>query len=77
MPVDKKWVNMFASCDEFKELPKLVAKILSVPISNAYVERIFSILGNAWTNRRNRMRAELVKSEPCTKFNFDMTCGFS
>jgi hypothetical protein len=28
MPIDKKWVKMFASCDEFKELPKLVAKIL-------------------------------------------------
>jgi hypothetical protein len=40
---------------------------------NACVERIFSILGNTWTDRRNRMRVELVKSELCTKFNFDMT----
>jgi hypothetical protein len=75
MPIDKKWVKMFASCGEFKELPKLVAKILSIPITNAYVERIFSILGNTWTDRRNRMRMELVKSELCTKFNFDMTCA--
>jgi hypothetical protein len=44
MSVDKKWVKMFPSCDEFKELPKLVAKILSVPISNACVERIFRSL---------------------------------
>jgi hypothetical protein len=69
------WVKIFASCDEFKELPKLVAKILSIPISNAYVKRIFSILGNTWTDRRNRMRVELVKSELCTKFNFDLTCA--
>jgi hypothetical protein len=75
MPIDRKWVKMFASCDEFKEVPKLVAKILSIPISNAYVERIFSILGNTWTDGRNLTRVELVKSELCTKFNFDMTCA--
>jgi hypothetical protein len=51
------------------------AKILSIRISNAYVDRIFSILDNTWTDRRNRMRVELVKSEPCTKFNFDMMCA--
>jgi hypothetical protein len=68
---------MFASFDEFKELPKLVAKILSIPISNAYVERIFSILGNTWTDRRNRMRVELVRSELRTKCNFDLTYGYS
>jgi hypothetical protein len=44
VPIDKKGVKMFASCDEFKELLKLVVKILSIPISNAYVARIFSIL---------------------------------
>jgi hypothetical protein len=73
MPVDKKWVKMFSSCDEFKEL-KLVAKMLSVP-TVTHVERIFSILGNTWIDRRNRMRVELVKSELCAKFNFDLTCA--
>jgi hypothetical protein len=33
----------------------------------------FSILGNTWTDRRNRMIVERVKSELCTKFNFDTT----
>jgi hypothetical protein len=75
VPVDKKGVKMFASYDEFKELLKLVVKILSVSISNEYVERIFSILGNTWTDRRNRMRVEFVKSELSTKFDFDMTCA--
>jgi hypothetical protein len=77
MPIDKKWVKMFASCDEFKELPKLVAKILSLPISNAHVERIFFDTWpfDTWTDRRNRMRVELVKAKLCTKFNFDMTCA--
>jgi hypothetical protein len=52
-------------------------KVLSISISNAHVERIFSIFGNVWADRRNRVRVKLVKSELCTKFNFDMTCGFS
>jgi hypothetical protein len=77
MLIDKRWVKMFASCDEFEELPKLVAKILSILICNTHTERIFSIFGNTWTDRRDRMRVELVKSKLCTKFNFDDMCGFS
>jgi hypothetical protein len=60
MPTDKKRVRIFSSC-EFKELPKLTAKILYIPISNAYAERIFPIMGNSRSFRRNRMIVELVK----------------
>ena len=74
LPTDKKWIKIFSS-GVFTELPKLVGKVLSIPVSNAYVERIFSIMGNTWTDNRNRMRVELVKAELCIKLNFDMSCG--
>lgn len=35
LQLDQKWVEIFKNCDGFKELPKLVGKILSIPISNA------------------------------------------
>lgn len=72
--LDQKWVEIFNKCDNLKELPKLVGKILSVPISNAYVERVFSIMGNTWTDLRNRMGVEMVKAELLVKLNFDMNC---
>lgn len=74
LALDLKWVKIFATSQQFQELPKLVGKILSIPISNAYVEKVFSIMNNVWTDLRNRMRTELVKAELFTKLNFDMTC---
>ncbi|KAB0803108.1 hypothetical protein PPYR_00078 [Photinus pyralis] len=56
------------------ELYKIVSRILSVPVSNAYVERVFSLMSNLWTDERNRMRVDLVKAELCTKLNFNMSC---
>lgn len=59
---DLKWVRIFPAAD-FEKLPKLVAKILSIPISNAVTERIFPIMAQIWTDSRNKMRVELVKAE--------------
>lgn len=74
LPVDMKWVKIFESSDGFVQLPSLVGKILSIPISNAYVEKVFSVMKNVWTDLRNRMRVELVKAELLTKLNFHMSC---
>lgn len=72
--MDQKWVKIFKNCDGLKELPKIVGKILSIPISNAYVEKVFSIMGNIWTDLRNRLNVEVVKAELLTKLNYNMSC---
>jgi hypothetical protein len=46
-----------------------------IPIANDYVERIFSVIKNLWTEERNRMSINLKKSEICIRFNYDMTCS--
>jgi len=53
----------------------MVGNVLAIPISNAHVERIFSLMKNLWTDERNRMRPELVKAELCVKVNFDQYWG--
>ncbi|MEE6476513.1 hypothetical protein FKM82_011108 [Ascaphus truei] len=35
---------------------------------------IFSLMGNIWTDERNRMSVNLVKAEICTQVNYNMTC---
>ncbi|KAJ4430197.1 hypothetical protein ANN_22407 [Periplaneta americana] len=42
---------------------KIAEHIHALPISNAHVERVFKRMKNLWTDKRNWMRPELVKSE--------------
>ena len=57
--LDAKWADFF-SHSKCENLNKVVGKVLSIPVSNAFVERIFSLMGQCWTEERNRMRSELV-----------------
>lgn len=72
--VDERWIEFFRNCDA-PNLQKLVGYVLSIPISNANVERIFSLMKNLWIDERNRMRPELVKAELCVKVNYDQSCS--
>ena len=41
-------------------------------MSNAFPERVFSLMGQVWTKLRNRIEVELVKVELFTVINFDI-----
>jgi hypothetical protein len=69
---EEKWQKVFEA--ELPELYKLVSIILSVPVSNAYIERVFSLMGSQWTDERNSLKVETVKALVQVKVNFDLTC---
>jgi hAT family C-terminal dimerisation region len=71
--VDKRWVEFFNNSDS-PNLLQIVEKVMAIPVSNAHVERVFSLMKNLWTDERNRMRPELVKAELCVKENFNFSC---
>lgn len=52
-----KWC-LFLEEVEVPILTKIVQVFLSVPCSNAYVERIFSIMNQLWNDDRNRLMVE-------------------
>jgi hypothetical protein len=54
---------------------KIVETVLAIPIGNDFVERIFSIMHNLWSDERNRLSVKMVKAEICTKVNYSMTCS--
>ncbi len=54
---------------------KIVSKVFAIPISNAFVERLFSIMKKACKDDRNRMHTSIIKAEVCTKINNNMSCS--
>ncbi|KAJ8346710.1 hypothetical protein SKAU_G00281110 [Synaphobranchus kaupii] len=64
---DKKWAFLFKKEKEATELLKVVSFLLSVPVSNAYAERVFSHMEDVWSDKRNRTAADRVQSECCIR----------
>lgn len=72
--LDEKWRKIFVNDDNnLNELQKIMQCILAT-VNNSYIEGIFSIMNNVWSNERNRLKIESVKAESCTKMNYDMKC---
>ncbi|ESO02017.1 hypothetical protein HELRODRAFT_161238 [Helobdella robusta] len=61
LPIDIKWAVLFQN-ELFLDLKKLVYTIFAIPISNAAVERIFSLCKKQWTDDRNSLKIDTVKS---------------
>ncbi len=76
--IESKSIDVWTKILRQKKLPNLsrvMESAFCIPIANDYVERIFSVIKNLWTDERNRMSIDLVKSEICIRFNYDMTCS--
>ncbi|KAL7077775.1 hypothetical protein ACQ4LE_003130 [Meloidogyne hapla] len=50
------------------------SKILSIPVSNSCVERIFSLCSAQWTDTRNLLNVDTVKCLAQLKVNIDLSC---
>ena len=69
----EKWQALFVK-KLAPNLPKVFQHVLSVPISNANVEWVFSVMGNVWTDERNRLCAPAVRSELTIFFTLTYSC---
>ncbi|XP_061440961.1 uncharacterized protein LOC133364431 isoform X1 [Rhineura floridana] len=74
LPLDEKWVQLLKSIRS-RILVKVVSAVFAIPVSSAFVERVFSLMGNVWTDNRNHMLSSLVKAELCVKLNFGLNCA--
>nr|XP_005315155.2 zinc finger protein 736-like isoform X1 [Chrysemys picta bellii] len=72
--VSEVWVEFFKH-SEAPSLLKIVQHVLAIPPGNAFVEHIFSVMKNLWTDERNQLKVDLVKAELFVHFNYKMTCA--
>lgn len=72
------WKNIFEKKNfeggrKFVHLPILVNYFMSLPFSNAAVERLFSAVKNIKTDKRNRLENETLSSTVCVKYGLRRT----
>ena len=72
----EKWMEVLRG--RAAELPNLLAVlsfVLSIPSSTGYVERVFSLMKNKWSDVRNRSSVALIKSELIVTLNYEKSCS--
>ncbi|XP_036332659.1 uncharacterized protein LOC118749947 [Rhagoletis pomonella] len=76
VPNDQIWASFFRSVkdEEMKNLKKFIAFIYSIPLSNAFCEKVFSILNDLYSKDRNKMAIDLIKAELVIRLNIDENC---
>ena len=73
--LEKKWMKILSQNDSLPLLKKLVAVVFSIPVSNAFVERVFSLVSSQWSKERNRLCEKTVKSLLQVRVNLDYSCS--
>ncbi|KAJ4926419.1 hypothetical protein JOQ06_008593 [Pogonophryne albipinna] len=72
-PVVEKWSTLLQGTNT-PNLTAVASFLLSIPITNASLETVFSLMTAAWTDQWNRCSVELIKSEIQVKTNFEYSC---
>ena len=77
--VDRKWIEVFTffktQNTRLKNVEILVEFLLSIPATNAQIERVFSMMKLYWTDDKSRLEVSTLKSMLSIKFNCDDTCS--
>lgn len=75
--VNKIWCDVFKVLQEkdihYKNILLVVGFVMSVPGTNAAVERIFSLMSSLWTDEKNRLITKTVKAMIIIKTHFKNT----
>jgi len=72
---ETKWMKVMSENDSLPLTYKLVSIVFSIPVSNAFVERVFSLVSSQWSKERNRLNETTVKSLLQLRVNLDFSCS--
>lgn len=76
LSVPERWVCVveLLGKSKLKNVLILIRFVLSIFPSNAFTERIFSMMKLKWRDDRNKCTISLIKNELLVYFNYNMTC---
>ncbi len=72
-PVASKWTALLKHVSA-PNVTALASLALSIPVTNAFVESVFSLMTAVRTETRNRATVDLIKGEILVKVNYSYTC---
>ena len=74
--IPERWVYItgLIGPEKLKNILMVLKFVLSIFPSNAYTERVFSIMAIKWRDDRNRSSVDLIKNELFVYFNYDENC---
>lgn len=52
----------------------LCKHLIAMSSKNCYVQRIFSVMEKVWSDKRKRLKIEMVKAELFVHFIFNLNC---
>ena len=72
---ETKCMKLLSQNDSLPLIYKLVSIVFSIPVSNAFVERVFSLVSSQWSKERNGLNEKTVKSLLQIRVNLDLSCS--
>ena len=72
---ETKWMKLLFENDSLPLIYKLVSIVFSIPVSNAFVERVFFLISSKWSKERKRLNETTVKSLLQVRVHLDFSCS--
>jgi len=72
---ETKRMKLLSENDSLPLIYKLGGIVFSIPVSNAFVERVFSPVSSQWRRERNRLNEATAKSLLQVRVNLDFSCS--
>jgi hypothetical protein len=70
----EKWIEFINVC-KAPNIEITLEIVFSIYSSNAYIERVFSIMKNTCSNDRFKLLTPNLKAELCVKINYNFKCS--
>jgi len=73
--LETKWMKFLSENDSLLLIYKLVRIVFSIPVSNTFVQRVFSLVSSQWSKEKNHLNKTTVKSLLQVRVNLDFSCS--
>jgi hypothetical protein len=70
----EKWIEFINIC-KASNIEIILEIFFFIYLSNAYIERVFSIMNDICSDDRSKLSTPIFKAELCVKINYNFKCS--